>query len=180
MSKYISLTAIGKNQIGIVSAITEIIYKEKCSIEDSTMTILYGQFTMILIIKLHDCISKNILLDKLVKYSKIFSLSLFCADINFFTRKKDLLKNVFIVSVYGADRIGIVYSISKYLSDNKVDITDVQTTLSKRNGKRVYMMIIEASFSAKVFKNFFSIGLLERGKSLDVNISISQAESSNI
>ncbi|MDR1418740.1 MAG: hypothetical protein LBI80_06330 [Endomicrobium sp.] len=180
MSKYISLTAIGEDKFGIVNTISELLYKEKCNIEDSTMTILHGQFAMILIIKLCSGISKNTLLSKLKNYSKALALSLFCADINSYTQKKRLSKKTFVISVYGADRTGIVYNISKYLANNKINITDVQTTVSKHDGQKIYMMIVESNFPANVLEKEISKGLFELGKSLNINISINQAESSNI
>lgn len=180
MSKYISLTAIGRDKVGIVSVIAEVLYKEKCNIEESTMTILHGQFTMILIIKLHSNISAKTLLNKLKKYSQSFSMSLFYTDVDSYRPKKQLSGNPFIISVYGLDKTGIVYNISKYLACNKVNITDVQTTLSKHEGKNTYIMVIEFNFPTNVSKEKISQGLFELAKSLNVTISINQAESSDI
>jgi glycine cleavage system transcriptional repressor len=180
MSKYISLTAIGKDKFGIVSTITEVLYREKCNIEDSTMTILHGQFAMILIIRLHSDISKNMLLSKLKKYSKSLNLSLFCTDINSYTPKKHLSKNTFVISIYGPDKTGIVYNISKYLADNKINITDVQTILSKHDVQNTYMMVVESNFPINVSEKEISKDLFKLAKSLNINISINQAESSNI
>jgi predicted amino acid-binding ACT domain protein len=180
MSKYIALTSIGKDKFGIVSVVSEVLYKEKCNIEESTMTILYGQFVMMLIIKLHSNISTKTLLNKLKKYSQSFSMSLFYKDINSYTSKKQLTRNPFIISVYGLDTNGILYNISKYLACNKVNITDVQTTLSNQEGKNIYIMVIEADFPANVLEKEIFQGLLKLAKPLSVTISINQAESSDI
>ena len=70
MSKYISLTAIGKDKPGIVAAVTKALYELKCNIEDSTMTILHGQFAMILIVKPPKSVSCKALASKLSKPAK--------------------------------------------------------------------------------------------------------------
>ena len=44
--KMLSLSAIGKDRTGIVSSISEILFKLGCNIEDSTMTLLSGQFAV--------------------------------------------------------------------------------------------------------------------------------------
>ncbi|MDR1522778.1 MAG: hypothetical protein LBS29_02290 [Endomicrobium sp.] len=180
MSKYISLTAIGKDKFGIVSVIAEVLYKEKCNIEESTMTILHGQFAMILIIRLHSNTSTKTLLNKLKKNSQSFPISLFYTDIDSYRPKKQVPRNPFIISVYGLDKTGIVYSITKYLACNKINITDVQTTLSKHEGKNTYIMVIESDFPANISKEEISQGLFDLAESLNVTISINQAESSDI
>ena len=50
MKKMLSLSAIGKDRTGIVSSISEILFKLGCNIEDSTMTLLSGQFAVILLL----------------------------------------------------------------------------------------------------------------------------------
>ncbi|MDR2251278.1 MAG: hypothetical protein LBD98_00320 [Endomicrobium sp.] len=43
--------------------------------------------------------------------------------------------NPYIISIYGSDKTGIVYNISEYLAKNNINITDVQTSLSKSKEK---------------------------------------------
>ncbi|MDR3195546.1 MAG: hypothetical protein LBT58_01980 [Endomicrobium sp.] len=42
MAKCISLTAIGKNRHGLVSAVAKVLYEEKCNIEDSKRLFFTG------------------------------------------------------------------------------------------------------------------------------------------
>ena len=48
--KLLSLSAIGKDKTGIVSSISKVLFELGCNIENSTMTLLSGQFAMILLI----------------------------------------------------------------------------------------------------------------------------------
>ena len=180
MAQYISLTAIGKDKQGIVSAITEILYEYKCNIEDSTMTILQGQFAMILILKLPENIVPKKLCTKLTKSLKSLEMSFSYVDLPSYTSKKNINLNPYIISVYGADKIGIVYNISSFLAERKINITDVQTTISKSKGKKTYIMIIEADFPKNIILKQVEQELASLAKSLDIAISVNRAESVDI
>ncbi|MBF0285558.1 MAG: amino acid-binding protein, partial [Magnetococcales bacterium] len=45
------LTLAGKDRPGIVAAISRVLYETGCNIEDSSMTRLRGQFTMMLMLR---------------------------------------------------------------------------------------------------------------------------------
>ncbi|MCL2390475.1 MAG: hypothetical protein FWC88_03525, partial [Endomicrobia bacterium] len=84
------------------------------------------------------------------------------------------------ISVYGADKTGIVYNISKYLAGKKINITDVQTAVTNSKIGKTYIMLIEAQFPEKISVQKVSSELAEISKSLGLSISINKAESSEI
>jgi glycine cleavage system transcriptional repressor len=180
MSKYVSLTAIGRDKPGIVSAITKVLYEEKCNVENSTMTILYGQFAMILIIKIVPNLSMKTVFSKLKKSAKLLGMALSYSQLGSYTQKKHSPVNLYIISVYGCDKTGIVYNISKCLAENNINITDVQTTLSKSKGGNIYMMIIECSIPKNKYYEKFSKELSNLAKLLNITISLNKAESTDI
>ena len=47
---HFALTVVGRDRPGIVSQVTEILYRLGCNIADSSCSILGGQFAMILIL----------------------------------------------------------------------------------------------------------------------------------
>jgi predicted amino acid-binding ACT domain protein len=102
------------------------------------------------------------------------------AQLNLYTPKKHSPVNPYIISVYGCDKTGIVYNISKYLTENKINITDVQTTLSKSKGKNTYMMIIECDIPPNKYYEKFSKELSKLAKLLNINISLNRAEFADI
>jgi len=178
MKKMLSLSAIGIDRTGIVSSISKILFELGCNIEDSTMTLLSGQFAVILLL---DC-PKN--LDILKLKSKL-KTSLNELDLSFFLTEVDKpIKSKksfgeYIVSVYGADKAGIVYNVSKYLADNKINITDVQTKISGKKDK-VYIMLLEINIPKKIKEKNIKNQLKELAKELDVEIFLNQADSSKI
>ena len=49
------------------------------------------------------------------------------------------------INVYGADRPGIVFEVTKLLAENGVNITDLDTRLAGAPGRGVYVMLLETS-----------------------------------
>jgi glycine cleavage system transcriptional repressor len=180
MSKYIALTAIGRDRTGIISSIAKVLCEERCNIEESTMTILQGQFAMILIVKISEKLAISNLLKKLTVQAKSFGMAISYNPLVSFVRKKKSGLNRFIISVYGADNIGIVYNVCKCLSDSKINIVGMQTKLSKNNKKSVYIMLIESEFPKKLSTEKISLALSKLAQDLNVSISLNQAENSNI
>ena len=178
MKKMLSLSAIGIDRTGIVSSISKILFELGCNIEDSTMTLLSGQFAVILLL---DC-PKNL---DILKLKSKMKTSLNKLDLSFFLTEVDKpIKSKksfgeYIVSVYGADKAGIVYNVSKYLADNKINITDVQTKISGKKDK-VYIMLLEINISKKIKEKNIKNQLKELAKELDVEIFLNQADSSKI
>ncbi|MDR1695928.1 MAG: hypothetical protein LBR69_04790 [Endomicrobium sp.] len=179
MSKYISLTAIGKDKPGIVSAVTKVLYGLKCNIEDSTMTILHGQFAMILIIKLSPSVALKKLSCDISKEAKRLGMSVSLSPVGYAKKKKEKT-TPYVISVYGADKTGIVYNISKYLAEKKINITDVQTALANLKTGKTYIMLIEARFPEKLSVQKISAELAVISKNLGVSVSVNRAESSKI
>ena len=49
MGKHYIMTAFGKDRPGIVADVSQVLYENGCNLEDSTMTLLADEFTLILL-----------------------------------------------------------------------------------------------------------------------------------
>ena len=178
MKKMLSLSAIGKDRTGIVSSISEILFKLGCNIEDSTMTLLSGQFAVILLL---DC-PKNSDISKIKRSlnssMKKLGLSYSVTEVD---KPKTHKKNFgdYVIAVYGSDRVGIVYNVSKYLADKKINITDVQTKISGKKDK-VYIMLLEVNVPKTLKIENVKQDLKQLAKEHNVEIFINQADSQKI
>lgn len=178
MKKMLSLSAIGKDRTGIVSSISEILFKLGCNIEDSTMTLLSGQFAVILLL---DC-PKNSDISKIKRSlnssMKKLGLSFSVTEVD---KPKTNKKNFgdYIIAVYGSDRVGIVYNVSKFLAAKKINITDVQTKISGTKDK-VYIMLLEVNIPKTLKIENVKQSLQQLAKELNVEIFVNQADSSQI
>lgn len=178
MKKMLSLSAIGKDRTGIVSSISEILFKLGCNIEDSTMTLLSGQFAVILLL---DC-PKN---SDISKIKRSLNSSMKKLDLSYSLTEVDKPKTNkknfgdYVIAVYGSDRVGIVYNVSKYLADKKINITDVQTKISGKKNK-VYIMLLEVNIPKILKIENVKQNLKQLAKELNVEIFVNQADSQKI
>ncbi|HEX9873087.1 MAG TPA: ACT domain-containing protein [Deferrimonas sp.] len=141
---HFALTIIGRDRPGIVSQVTEILYRIGCNIADSTCTILGGQFAMILILSHPEYHDRESFGEAFAPLEET-GLSVFLrtlkpgGEIHCIDRGE-----ICMISVYGADKPGIVYRVAKELGDRRVNITDLNTKLVGSAARPVYVMMIEA------------------------------------
>src|SRR3989339_1087893 len=171
--KHIAISVLGKDRPGIVSEISRVLFEFGCNIEDSSMTQLRNEFAMILLVAMP---AKSPLAElgvKLKAAAKPLGLSVLLRPI---TEKEDLQhkpsKKQFAISVYGADKPGIVYKITRILSDNKVNITDVQTNIAGRGAGKTYIMLLEASLPAALKADKLKSVLNREAKRLKVAVNL--------
>jgi glycine cleavage system transcriptional repressor len=170
--QYFALTIIGRDRPGIVSSTAEIIYKIGCNVADSSNNILGGQFAMILILS-HPEITDP---DQLAQEFD----SLAAQGLSVFVRalkpggeqRAELPGELCMISVYGADQPGIVYQVTKVLSDHNINITDLHTKLIGTKERPVYIMICETVLPENLTVDDLKSLMNELKKQLQVDISV--------
>lgn len=179
MSKQLfCLSAIGKDKTGIVSSISKVLFELGCNIENSTMTLLSGQFAMILLVAFPKSADKSKIKTKLKSTLKNIGLSYSVNEV-FESGKNPKNFGDCVISVYGADKPGIVYNITKYLSDNNVNITDVQTSVTGSKPKN-YIMLLEVQLPESLNIDLIKSQMKMLSKQLSVDISVNQTDSAEI
>lgn len=142
--QHFALTIIGRDRPGIVSDVTEILFNIGCNIADSSCSILGGQFAMILILAHPDYTDRE-------SFGKAFA-PLEESELSVFLRTlkpggeihQESDGEICMISVYGSDKPGIVFRVSKELGERKVNITDLNTKLIGSEDRPVYVMMLEA------------------------------------
>ena len=165
---------IGNDRPGIVAGVSEVLYKNKFNIEDSSMTILEDHFAMILIISSGE---KQQIPELKKKFQEIGERLHLTISIKRFTaapREKEPAGSAepYIITLIGADKIGIVYRITKLIAKENINITDVRTEIIGQEKSPVYTMIIEIEIPSCVKKREFKSGLKKLGKDLNVEITL--------
>lgn len=141
---YFALTIIGRDRPGIVSQVTEILYRLGCNIADSSCSILGGQFAMILIISHPEFTSKEEFGDAFFSLEET-NLSVFLRTLKPGGEQHPKLSGeLCMISVYGSDKPGIVFRVAKELGERQVNITDLNTKLIGSKERPVYVMLLEA------------------------------------
>lgn len=135
---------MGKDKPGIVAKISEALFKAGCSIEGSRMSLLQGEFSIILIFTLFDDKNYHFLKRELkrVEYEMDIEINLREIDPEESTETQKIPEKTFIINVYGADKPGIVFNVSNLLYINGINIIDLFTDLIESEGNKIYIMSI--------------------------------------
>lgn len=136
------LTAAGRDRPGLVSAVTELLFQHGCNLEDSAMTRLQGEFAILLIFSGRETPSA---LEKALK--GLGQKTGLVTHVKPLTGKESRAPRAsgegVLVSVYGADRPGIVYRVTRLLSRARVNITDLSTHRTSGGKRAGYILYIE-------------------------------------
>ncbi len=169
---YFALTIVGRDRPGIVSQVTEILFKQGCNLADSSCSILGGQFAMILILGHPDYTGME-------SFGDAFK-PLEDADLTVALRvlkpggeiRPEIEGDLCMISVYGADKPGIVYHVANVLGDRNVNITDLNTKLVGSEERPVYVMVIEATLPEGVEEEDVNAWLEPIRDELQIDITV--------
>lgn len=177
LSKRFSLSAIGHDQPGIVSAVTEILFRAGCNIEDSAMTILWGQFAMLLVVTPNSDTDLEQLRAEFLRVSQNLHLQLSLSELEEAHKPEPKEPGVpYVVSVYGADHPGIVSRTTGFLAERNINITDLSTRVIQAKGS-VYIMLLEVEAPRALTEQQLKEELFGLSQELKVDISVRRLES---
>jgi glycine cleavage system transcriptional repressor len=172
MTHYL-LTAAGPDRPGLVADVAKILYGLGCNLEDSSMTRLRGEFAMIVIFSAPDGAKPRALAAKLKALEKS----------GLFTRLKPLTPRERrapesagwprLVTVYGADRPGIVYRAAQALARKGFNVTDLSTYRTE-GPTAGYILYLEGEAPAAVSDDDLSAAL--RGETEGCTVAVKSLE----
>ena len=167
-----ALTIIGRDRPGIVTEVTGILFQLGCNIADSSSTLLGGQYAMIQIIS-HPTIDSTEQLAAAFAPLEATGLSAFVRRIEpQKLQRHEIGGEIYMISVYGSDKPGIVYRVAKELSDRQVNITDLNTKLVGSEERPVYVMMLEAVLPESIDEAELTRVLMALQGELKVDITI--------
>jgi glycine cleavage system transcriptional repressor len=134
------VSAVGADRPGIVAAVSRALYECGANIEDASMSILRGHFTMTLVVA--GDAGAAAVEAALAGAARDLGLLLGVREIGDDVETAPAVAP-YVVSVYGADRAGIVARVTGLLADRGVNVTDLTTRLQGGSGAETYVMLIE-------------------------------------
>jgi glycine cleavage system transcriptional repressor len=170
---HFAVTVISKDRPGIVADITEVLFRLGCNIEDSSCTMLGGDFAIILVVSHEKPFTKARLVDEFKTLHERTGLSTHIrtlAEDEICPVKEE--GELCLVSVYGSDRPGIVYRVTRALADRRVNITDLNTRLIGTREEPVYVLMLEAILPTGMTVEDAAALLDNLKKELNVEIAI--------
>lgn len=134
----LAVTAIGTDRPGIVAAVTRVLHDRGGNLEDSAMTILGGHFAIVLLVATED--DPDELHGALTAATADLGLTISVSRADA-TRQET--EPTHLLSVYGADRPGIVAGVTGALAEVGANVIDLETQVIGAPSEPVYAMLIE-------------------------------------
>ena len=177
MSKEFVLTAFCKDRPGIVADISEVIYENECNLKDSTMTNLAGEFAIILLLSPLSAGKETDLEENLSmecrRLEREKGITAFIRPANHAVRKQKAyyVKNL---HVEGLDQAGIVYKVSRFLADNDINITSLNSEMkfSPESGAAFYSLSISVEIPQNLTMQTLEQNLNQIEDQLNVDITV--------
>jgi glycine cleavage system transcriptional repressor len=146
---HFAISAIGADQPGIVVAVSGVLMERGCNLEDTSMSILRGHFAMMLVVAAADGETATGLEEALLAAT---------ASMELVVTVRALHEGVphspagapWTVSVYGADRPGIVHQVASVLAGAGANIVDLSTHVIGEDERPVYAMFLDVSVPPRV------------------------------
>lgn len=134
-----ALAAIGRDRPGIVAAVARVLFEQGCNVEDSSMTLLRGNFAMMLVLASPTGTTRDALDAALGPSCAEIGLTYDVLDVE---DTADVPHPSHVLTVYGADRPGILYRVTEVLAAAGVNITDLNSRLVGVD-EPVYALLLE-------------------------------------
>lgn len=162
----LAVTALGADRPGIIARVTGVLLDHGGNLADSTMTILGGQFAIVLLVETDA--EAPALESDLADATTDLGLVVAVRPVGVGSASSPATH---MLSVYGADRPGIVHSVARILAERSVNVTDL-TTRVLEGEQPVYAMVLEVSLPDDVAPDDLTAALREGDGSGDVEASI--------
>lgn len=125
LSSHLVITAVGHDRPGIVDAISNSVLDAECNIEDSRMSVLGGEFALILMVSGNwNTIAK--LEGQLPPLEEKLGMTIVSRRTERRQPSKDRLP--YLVEVVALDHPGIVYNLARFFSHREINIENMDTS----------------------------------------------------
>ncbi len=174
MDKYVILEAFGLDRIGIIAKLSEVLASSNCNIEDSNISRLGQALTMMLLLKLPSGLDPDELLARLKPLTKELDLQINLAELQpEAVVAEPLIKPHCRLTCHGADKIGIVHKVTKFLANQSINIIDMHTTVLRR-AKPEYIMELTLELPSYIDISKLREQLDRLSEELGINIILRQ------
>lgn len=140
----LAIAAIGRDRPGIVASVSRVLFDLGCNVEDSSMTLLRGNFSMMLVIACPDDLSADAARSALQPACDELGLTFSVLEVD---DRASVPEPTHVLTVYGGDKPGILMATTELLAASRVNITDLNSRLVGEEHP-VYALILELEVPA--------------------------------
>ena len=181
--KRLIVSVTGKDKPGIIAYISGLLLKEGCNLEDVSMTILDGQFAMMMTASLSEKKKEKVRSALAAAEKSPWKMKVY---MDFLAKSKTKGKTAhrsgrrFLFTAFGRDRTGIVHEASKLLAKKRINITDFNSRILGAGKKTLYGMMLEIETPLRSTPKAIEKILKPFGKKLKVEVNVREIETLNI
>ena len=139
MSHWYMLAVVGKDRPGMVAKLTRTLYEHGCNLGEASMSRLGDSFAMMMMVESSHGAAE--LQGMLIPVSR--EMQVHCHVDRIDGKLHTHLESNVRVSVFGADRAGIVAQVTGVLAEAGLHICNLETSVAGTNTKPIYVMHIE-------------------------------------
>lgn len=161
------LTLVGEDQPGIVAQVTEALYKGGCTLGETSMIRLGGNFTIMMMVRDGDKSIQALIEPVAEKLQLQFHLDLIRGALH-----QHRVPN-FQVRVVGADRAGIVARLTGALATAGFNILELESDVAGSSEQPLYIMTIQG-YAEATLESLEAV--LATAKDADIEVNISPIE----
>lgn len=167
---HVAVTAIGPDRPGIVAAVTGVLVRRGGNLEDTAMTNLGGHFAMVLVVEVPGEEDAPALERALAEdVADAMGLTVTVRPIAE-PEPVHVPATAWAVTVYGADRPGIVHQVTTTLADAGANVVDLTTRVVGPD--RAYVLLMEVTLPADTDPAALDAELRRIGDELGVQVHL--------
>jgi glycine cleavage system transcriptional repressor len=177
VKRHLALSAIGRDRPGIVAGLTRALYEQGCNLEDSSMTLLAGDFAVLLLTALPEGKESGPVRVALEAEAKKLGLTLQVRELS--SEEAAAARSTgrpHTLVVYGADKPGIVHRVTEAAARHGFNITDLRSQLTGTETRPVYSLILELDVSRSQEADLFRNDLSKLKDELGVELTFETAD----
>jgi len=175
------LIVTGHDRPGIVGVVSGLLARHQINLEDLRMSILEGQFAMMVVVRIPEKKTQTELDRELKTLEKKWELTTFQCGLGSLraaalNKKSTPTGSTLIIRVLGKDKTGIVAEISRVLAKHKCNILDLQCRILGAGARAIYTMVLECRVPPATKVPVLKSALKRSGQTLGVEIQIQSAD----
>jgi glycine cleavage system transcriptional repressor len=172
MNKII-ITVLGKDRPGILSAISDILFKQNCNIENISQTILQSEFAGILIASIPDGLSIKALDKSLKAGLSPLDLHVHVKHLEPGQTDQDAEdQEHFVITTIGPDAKGLVAGITAVIARHGVNISRLKAVFKGGKNPDNNVMIYEVDVACRIDRQALNTDLRKTAEDLGLEINI--------
>lgn len=167
MTRWYMLTVVGQDRAGIVAQVTAALYQGGCNLGEASMMRLGGNFTIMLMVQYDGTLTSLRELVAPVMESRDLHLHVDAIEGRL---HEHLLPDVRI-SVFGADRAGIIAKVTGALSDAGLHILNLESDVGGTAERPLYIMHIEGQARGGLETLRAALATVRAGDGIEVRLT---------